>query len=90
MIYDKTIFPKRLEEAMNDRKINARNLSKAVGLHPASTCRYLQGKRLPRVDKVYAIAEVLKVNPEWLLGVESSEKGNETYNFCPWCGRELR
>jgi len=90
MTYDKTVFTKRLKEAMNDNNINAKKLSESIGLHPSSTCRYLQGERLPRIDKVYAIAEVLSVDPKWLIGMDDSIKGNVNYTFCPWCGKRLR
>ena len=89
MAYDKTIFPKRLQKAMMDCHMNGKTLSDKIGVDRSAVCRYLQG-RTPRVDKVYAIAEVLHVDPKWLLGMDDSEQHTDNYIFCPWCGRRLK
>lgn len=90
MNYDKNIFPKRLKEAMESSRINAKTLSDKIGVNPSAVCRYLQGNTLPRMDKVYAISEALSIDPKWLLGMDDSTMKITDYVFCPWCGRRLR
>lgn len=63
-------FKDRLRKAMNDNGLNARELSKRCGLSEASISRYLLGQMEPKVTAVCKMAEALRVDKAWLMGLD--------------------
>ncbi len=61
-------FASRLKEAMEARRITARELSKSTGISDPNISRYLKGAYAPKRNNIYLIAKSLRVNPLWLLG----------------------
>lgn len=61
-------FPYRLKDAMNRRKVTQEELAKKVGASQSSVSYWLLGDRFPRLPTLYKLAEVLDVNPLWLIG----------------------
>lgn len=57
----------KVKKMMSDRNMNQKELSEKSGITRASICRYLQGKRRPRIDVVVNFAKALGVEPEDLL-----------------------
>lgn len=88
---DKTIFSKRLAEAMKHRGMRQKDLVKATGITPSAMSRYLSCELLPRIENTKRIADALKVDPMWLFGFDDAVdmRREDTYNFCPWCGKHL-
>lgn len=66
-------FRDRLRKAMNDNKLNSRELSKRCGLSEASISRYLLGQMEPKVDAIKKMADALRVDPVWLMGIDKEE-----------------
>lgn len=68
-------FRNRLIQAMNDKEINATELSKRSGLSKANISQYVNGVYEPKPDKLYLISEALGVSTAWLMGydVEANE-----------------
>lgn len=62
-------FARRLSEAMSMRNIGGTELAKLVGTSPTNITCYRKGKYQPKVPMVKKMAEVLGVNPVWLLGI---------------------
>ena len=60
-------WSEKVERIMVDRNMNQKELSEKSGITRASICRYLQGKRRPRIDVVVNFAKALGVEPEELL-----------------------
>ena len=62
---------KRLKEAMKKEKITQKELSAKTGIGKSSLSQYMNGEHWPDDNlKVGQIAEVLKVNPAWLMGFD--------------------
>ena len=45
-------------------------LSRLSGIGKSAISQYLSGKVTPKQDKVYKLAQVLKVNESWLMGYD--------------------
>ena len=65
---------RRLEEAMNDMKLSAKELSVKSGVSESSISQYLHGLFAPRSDTAAKLAKVLNVNPMWLMNFENELK----------------
>ena len=57
----------KVKKMMLDRDMSQKELSEKSGITRASICRYLQGKRRPRIDVVVNFAKAFGVEPEELL-----------------------
>lgn len=86
---DKTVFSKKLKEAMTESRMKQIDVSNKTGIPISTISRYLSGEILPRIDYANRLAIALNVSPVWLFGYEESKVHEETYKFCPWCGKKL-
>lgn len=68
------IFAERLKTAMADAEITSAQLSKQTGIGRSSISQWLSSKYVAKHDKVTALATVLKVEPDWLVGEPAAEK----------------
>lgn len=64
----KTIFAKRLQEALEIRGIKQVELVKKTGITKGAISSYLKGEYTPKQNNTYKIAEALNVDYEWLMG----------------------
>ncbi|MCW6139503.1 helix-turn-helix domain-containing protein [Lactiplantibacillus plantarum] len=62
------IFAERLKEAMQQANITSAQLAKQTGIGRSSISQWLSSKYVAKHDKVTALATVLNVSPDWLLG----------------------
>lgn len=60
-------FQYRLLKAIADREISASELSRISGVGKADISNYINGKYLPKQDKVFLLARALGVDPGWLM-----------------------
>ncbi len=60
-------WSEKVKKMMADRNMSQKELSEKSGITRASICRYLQGKRRPRIDVVVNFAKAFGVEPEELL-----------------------
>ena len=66
-------FQYRLLKVIAEKGITAAELSRATGLSSCAISNYINGKYLPKQDKVYLISKALDVVPGWLItGVEQT------------------
>ncbi len=65
------VFRARLIEAMDRAGLNQSALASAIGVDRSTLSQLLSsdGERLPRADTVAAIASILQVSLDWLLGM---------------------
>lgn len=64
-------FQIRLRQVLADKKMTASELSRLSGVGKSDISNYLNGRYLPKQDKVYLLAKALDVNPGWLMtGIE--------------------
>lgn len=61
-------FNKRLRYILARRKMTQSELARQIGITGVSVSQYATGKRLPSIDILRKMAEVLKVSPQWLAG----------------------
>ena len=61
---------KRLSEAMNRMNLTAKELSDKSGVSESSISQYLHGLFAPKNKTAAKLADVLCVNPMWLMGFD--------------------
>lgn len=64
------IFASRVNNNMNIRCINQKELSEATGISKTTISRYLQGRQLPKTDAVLNIAKALDCTVAELIYVD--------------------
>ena len=71
-------FQYRLQKVIAARGITAAELSRQSGIRRCDISNYINGKYLPKQDKVYLLAKALDVDPGWLItGVEPTRPPEE-------------
>lgn len=55
---------------MNIRKLKAQDLADLSGIGKSSISHYVNGTHCPSNDTAQILADVLKVNPLWLMGLD--------------------
>lgn len=60
----------RLREALAARNMLPIELSRLSGIGKSAISQYLSGKVTPKQDKIYKLAQALKVNESWLMGYD--------------------
>lgn len=66
MVMNKEVFIARLKTAMKNKNISQYSLSKTSGINRGTLSSYMSGKYLPKQDKIFTLASILDVNPDWL------------------------
>ena len=72
------IFGIRLREAREELGLTQDKLAKAMNTQQTHVARWERGARKPSIDTVIAIAKILKVSSDYLLGLEN-EDGTKNY-----------
>lgn len=62
-------FKDRLNECLELRGMNGRDLAKRANLSEPTISQYRSGYAKPKEDRLALIASVLDVNPVWLMGL---------------------
>lgn len=70
MIEVKQDFRTRLETAMTLRGIRPVDLSKATNIPEATISQYRSGYAKPKEKRLAIIADALRVDPSWLMGLD--------------------
>ena len=60
----------RLREALSARGMLPIELSRLSGIGKSAISQYLSGKVTPKQDKIYKLAQALKVSESWLMGYD--------------------
>lgn len=76
----KTTFISRLKFAMAKENLNQMELAKKSNIRQSSISDWLNGKYIPKQDKVDILAQTLNVSPAYLMGWEDKEE-NYQENF---------
>lgn len=66
-------FSARLKMALDQNEMKAIDLAKKANLSRGVISQYLSGKIVPKSDKVYLFAKILKVSPAWLMGFDEPD-----------------
>ena len=65
---------KRIREAMSDMGISQQELADKSKIGKSSISHYVNGTNEPGNKSAYMLAEVLEVNPAWLMGLDVPKK----------------
>lgn len=65
---DSTIVASRLKMARDNKGFSKAEVAKALNIAPSSMTYYEQGKAIPSIDKLYALADYYGVTMDWLCG----------------------
>lgn len=68
---------KRIRKSMEEKKMNATELSKASGVGKSDLSNYLNGKYRPKQDKIVLLAAALEVDPVWLGAIDIQLEAHE-------------
>lgn len=71
------VNPVRLQQAMNQAKLNQKMLADIMGVQPVTISRWINGNRGPHKCNLMLMAQALHVDPEYLTG-EDTAKLTET------------
>lgn len=77
MNVNKAVFGKRLKMLMTNFGETTYSMSKKFNLSPPSISRYTRGEMVPKITTVRAMASYFDVNPEWLMGRDTSMYATE-------------
>lgn len=69
----KKSFPDRFREVIANKDITQTELSKITGITQSSISDWLNGKYLPKQDKIDILAKALDVSPAYLMGWEDDD-----------------
>lgn len=65
---DSTIVANRLKMARENKDLSKAEVAKALNIATSSMTYYEQGKAVPSIDKLYALADYYGVTMDWLCG----------------------
>jgi len=67
------VFPERLKQARNRLRMTQANLAEKSGLSYASISAYEKGAKTPNIIIASALAKVLCVSMDWLVGLDDNQ-----------------
>lgn len=72
---------KRVKELRVEKKMSQQELGNVIGVTKVSICGYENGSRLPNLEKLIKLAEILETTTDYLLGREVPviNEENKTY-----------
>ena len=69
----RALCAKRINQALEERGITAKELARRTGLSEADISNYRHGRYAPRQDRIYLLALALGVDPVWLWGLRDEQ-----------------
>jgi len=72
-------FKDRFEEALNIRDKKPIDIHNATGISQSTLSQYQSGYSEPKKERLSLIADVLSVNPAWLLGLDVPMDSSSAY-----------
>ena len=66
-------FKDRLQKALSESGMNAKELSERSGISEANISYYINGKYVAKQDKCFLLAKELNVDPGWLMTGDEPE-----------------
>ena len=81
MKFDAEKFSYRLTVLLDESNMTQTQLAEKIGTTNVTICRYINGKRVPRIDVASKIAAIFNVSLDYLLGIsENVDSENLTKN----------
>ena len=66
---DMSITSERLKQAISEANIKQAELCERTGISKGALSSYISGRYAPKQNNIYILAQVLNVNPAWLMGL---------------------
>ncbi len=82
-------FAFRLQYALKTRKLLAVDLTGPTGIGKSTLSLYINGKSMPSRERILIIADILKVDPAWLLGFTPLTAISRYENDDPYLDEDL-
>lgn len=86
---NKDSFAYRLTYALNLRKLLAIDVTEQTGIGKSTMSLYVNGKSMPSKERVIKLANCLRVDPAWLLGLTPLQAYNRYEDDDPYLDKEL-
>ena len=83
-MYITSNFAERLKEYMEEQKIKAPALAKAIGVNRTTVSELLRGKYLPSTSTFVAICEYFNCSADYILGLDDFPKRNKFAHAIPF------
>lgn len=77
MVEIKEEFRYRLDKALAEANMRPIDLVRATGISESAISQYRKGMTKPKDKRLVKIANVLNVNPSWLMGLDVPMRNNE-------------
>ena len=65
---DMSIFTERLREELDRQHVSANEMARRLGISRSTVSKWFNRDSMPNRGIINSIAEMLNVNPDWLLG----------------------
>lgn len=72
---------KRVKELRIKKKLSQQELGNLIGVTKVSVCGYENGSRIPNLDKLIRLADVLETTTDYLLGREIPAYNEENKKY---------
>lgn len=69
-------FKTRFQEALDDNNYKAADIAEKLDISRSTVSQWANGKTKPKRDRLLQVANLLSVNPSWLLGLDVPKKIN--------------
>ena len=68
------IIGKRIKEVMSKNGLKQADIVKKTGISKGALSSYINGKYNPKLRNIYKLANVLNVDPVWLMSFKEKEE----------------
>lgn len=72
---------KRIKELRIEKGLSQQDLGQAIGVTKVSICGYENGSRIPNLEKLVKLADVLETKTDYLLGREIAIVNDEVKSY---------
>lgn len=76
----KSSFKERIKELMDKEQVSQKEICEKADISQSSLSLYASGKRNPKQNTIYKIADSFSVNPSWLIGYDVPMYATPTEN----------
>ena len=64
-------FQNRLKQFKTEQKLSTVEISRLMGIHPPTWCKYESGKSKMSIETLQKFCRTFSVSADWLLGLEN-------------------
>lgn len=68
-------FHLRLKKVKEDNHLSTADISRLLGIHPPTWCKYESGKSGMSLETLHKFCTIFEVSADWLLGLKGEDDG---------------